>query len=126
MQNPPNSPGYFSIYVRRKFNIVNPAAVSSMAAVIDYDDSVIVYVNGSEVGRSTSMGGTAGTPTAFNTPATSGHECSACDTPPCNPAQSFPINPSVLVAGTNAIAIHAPNQTLETSDLILIPTLSAP
>ncbi len=125
MRNTPTPPGYFSIYARKKFDIVNPAAVTSMTAVVDYDDSVIVYVNGTEVGRSTSMGGTAGTPTTYDTAAASGHECSVCDTPPCIPAQSFTISPSVLVAGTNVIAIHAHNQTLASSDFILIPTVSA-
>jgi len=125
MNNPPNSPGYFSIYARRKFNIVNPAAVSAISAVIDYDDSVVVYVNGTEVGRSTSMGGTSNTPTAFNAPAASGHECSSCDTAPCNPAQTFTISPSLLVAGANVIAVHAHNQSLSSSDFILIPTVSA-
>ena len=125
MPSSPTPPGYFSIYARRKFDIVNPAAVTSLTAVVDFDDSVIVYVNGVEVGRSASMGGTSGTPTAYNTAAASGHECSACDSPPCNPAQSFSIDPSVLVAGTNVIAIHAHNVSLTSSDFILIPTLSA-
>jgi len=125
MPSSPTPPGYYSIYARRKFNIVNPAAVTSLTAVVDFDDSVIVYVNGTEVGRSASMGGTSGTPTAYNTAAASGHECSVCDTPPCNPAQTFTIGPSVLVAGDNVIAIHAHNQSLTSSDFILIPTLSA-
>jgi Lamin Tail Domain/CotH kinase protein/Dictyostelium (slime mold) repeat len=125
MPSSPTPPGYYSLYARRKFSIANPAAVASLTAVVDFDDSVILYVNGVEVGRSASMGGTSGTPTAFNTPAASGHECSVCDSPPCNPAQSFSISPSLLVAGTNVFAIHAHNQALTSSDFILIPTLSA-
>jgi hypothetical protein len=129
MQNPPTTPGYMSIYVRKKFDIANPAAVTSLTVGLDYDDAAIVYINGVEVARTTSMGGTVGTPTAFSAPAAAGHECSLCDGPPCNPAQSFPITlgpgGSPLVAGTNVIAIHAHNQTLNSSDFTLIPTASA-
>jgi hypothetical protein len=129
MQNPPSTPGYMSIYVRRAFNVVNPAAVVSLNVGLDYDDSAVVYINGVEVVRTTSMGGTVGTPTTFNAAAAAGHECSVCDGPPCNPAQSFPITlgagGSPLVAGTNVIAIHAHNQTLNSSDFTLIPTMTA-
>jgi hypothetical protein len=75
------------------------------------------------------MGGTVGTPTTFSAPAAAGHECSVCDGPPCNPAQAFPITlgagGSPLVSGTNVIAIHAHNQTINSTDFTLIPTVSA-
>jgi hypothetical protein len=129
MLSPPATPGYMSIYVRRAFSVSNPAAVTSLLVGLDYDDSAVVYINGVEVARTASMGGTVGTPTAFSTAAAAGHECSVCDTPPCNPAQSFPITlgagGSPLVAGTNVIAIHAHNQTHASSDFTLIPTVTA-
>ena len=129
MENPPSTPGYMSIYVRKRFDVGNPAAVTSLSVGLDYDDSAIVYINGTEVARTASMGGTVGTPTAFSAPAGSSHECSVCDGPPCNPAQTFPITlgagGSPLVAGTNVIAIHAHNQTIGSTDFTLIPTVSA-
>jgi len=129
MLSPPATPGYISLYVRRAFSISNPAAVTSLAVGLDYDDAAVVYINGVEVARTASMGGTVGTPTAFSAPATSGHECSVCDGPPCNPAQTFPITlgagGSPLVAGTNVIAIHAHNQTIGSSDFTLIPSVTA-
>jgi len=117
--------GYLSLYLRRKFHVDNPAAVTSLTLTVDYDDAWIAYLNGQEVARSASMGGTAGVPTAYNAIAASGHECSVCDGPPCNPAEAFGLSTAPLVSGTNVIALHVHNQSLASSDFTLAPTLTA-
>lgn len=115
---------YASVYVRKTFSVANPALVTQLTLTVDYDDSYIAYINGVEVARSASMGGTVGTPTAFNALAASGHEASAGDSSPQPPEVTHP-NPSVLVAGVNVIAIHGHNQTLASTDFSLIPSLTA-
>ncbi len=82
---------YTSVYLRKAFRVDNPTRVTSLTLTVDYDDAFVAYLNGTEVARSTTMGGTPGTPPAYNYALTSGtnHECSACDTSgSCNAAQS--------------------------------------
>ncbi len=117
---------YASVYIRKTFTVANPAVVTQLTLTVDYDDAYIAYINGVEVTRSASMGGTAGTPTAFNALAPTGHEASGGDagSSPQPPEVTHP-SPSVLVAGVNVIAIHGHNQTLASSDFSLIPSLTA-
>lgn len=117
---------YTSVYVRRTFSIANPATITGLTLTVDYDDAFVAYLNGVEVARSASMGGTVGVQPAFNATAASGHECSVGDSTP-QPADVININSfiSQLQAGTNVLAIIGFNQTIGSSDLSLIPSLSA-
>ena len=40
--------------------------IGGVKLTVDYDDAFVAYVNGVEVARSASMGGTVGTPPAFS------------------------------------------------------------
>ena len=121
MQNPPNTPGYVSVYIRKEFDIPDLGSIVGVRLTIDFDDAYVVYVNGSEAARSSNMGGTPGTPPAYNATAASNHEASAGSGG--NPPNVVIIPSSALVAGTNAIAIEVHNGTLGSSDLTLIPRL---
>jgi len=121
MQNPPNSPGYVSVYVRKEFNIPDLGSIAGVKLTIDYDDAYVVYINGAEAARSSNMGGTVGTPPAYNATAVSNHEASAGANG--NPPNVVSIPASSLVAGTNAIGIEVHNGTFGSSDLTLIPRL---
>ncbi len=115
---------YSAVFIRRKFNITNPATVTQLTLSVDYDDGYVAYINGVEVARSASMGGTVGTPPAFNALATGSHEASGGDSSP-QPVEVTHPSPSVLVAGANVIAIQCHNNTIGSSDFSLIPALSA-
>lgn len=112
MQNPPSSPGYVSLYVRREFYVANPALVTSLTFTVDYDDAYVVYINGQEVSRSTNI---VGTPPAYTVLASADHECGV--------AQTVALSPSALLPGLNVIAIQAHNLTLNSSDFTLLPSL---
>ncbi len=107
---------YVSCYMRREFEIADPAAVSSLIFTIDYDDSFIAYLNGHEVARSSNI---SGNPPSYNQTANGNHEAG---TP-----EAFDIQSAVqyLVPGTNVFAIEGHNVSKTSSDFSLIPTLQA-
>ncbi len=117
--------GYTSVYVRRLFNVADPSVIQSLALELDYDDSFVAYINGTEVARNN----VNGTPPQHDALAVTNHECSGGDGT-TNPAETFVISDSfdlntLLNTGVNVLAIQGHNLTLGSSDFILIPVLSA-
>src|SRR4051812_32310100 len=47
--NPPNTPGYTSIYFRKTFNITDPAQWSALRAEVLFDDGFNLWINGTWV-----------------------------------------------------------------------------
>ncbi|MEJ2883367.1 glutaminase family protein [Pedobacter sp. GR22-6] len=70
------------IWVRRAFNISNPAGINELFLKMNHDDNIEVYLNGKKVYEKTGW---------------------------TNTFQYFPINKSQLKAGQNVIAIHLAN-----------------
>jgi hypothetical protein len=104
---------YWSVYARRAFTLGNPAGVTALSLVVDWDDGFVAYLNGVEVARSNMP---AGAP-MYTTPAVPFHEVGA--------PQTFDLTPyaSALVAGVNVLAIEIHNDTVTSSDLSLLPNL---
>ncbi len=107
--------GYWSVAIRKTFSLTQAAIDSTDSLVLgmSYDDGFVAYLNGAEVVRA-SMPGSAGTPVPYNTAGVS-HEAGV--------EEQFEIPRSLLVAGTNAIAIQGHNTTLTSSDFSLTPRL---
>ena len=104
---------YWSVFARRTFVLGNPAGVTALNLVIDWDDGFVVYINGVEVARSNMPPGTP----MHNSPAVPFHEVGS--------PQTFDLTPfaNALVAGTNVLAIEVHNDTITSSDLSLLPNL---
>ena len=110
---------YLSVYMRISFEPGDVSAISRLTLTVDYDDGFVAYINGTEVARSPSMIG-QGDPPAFDTPAnTPDHEAG---TP-----EVYDISQAItqLVDGVNVLAIQVHNRSLSSSDLSLIPELTA-
>jgi hypothetical protein len=108
--------GYAAFFTRKKFVVTNPAAVNRLTLGVDYDDGFVAFINGTEVAR----GNVAGTVT--NTLLAAGNHEASRGEGPSNPNEKefFAINPNVLVAGTNVIAVSGHNVSLTSSDASLI------
>ncbi len=109
-----------SIYVRKTFTVQRPQDVHRLFLHVDFDDGFIAYLNGVETARAN-----MGEPNqffAYNTPATAGHEAQIYQgqSPPL-----FEINPALLRSGTNVLALQVHNINSTSSDLTLIPFLTA-
>ena len=121
--NTPQVPaGTLSIFTRAEFLVANPAMVDTVLIGADYDDGVVVWINGVEVFRSLEMPG-GGVP-AWDASATP-HESSNGALP--NYGTLVDISgPAVaaLVAGPNLLAVGVWNNAASSTDLVLVPKLS--
>jgi hypothetical protein len=103
---PDASNKYVTTYFRKTFTIDNLTGLTDIAASMIYDDGAIVYVNGVEVFRGNMPAGQVGysTYSLWNTPAE-------------NVYHGFVIPSSVLVEGTNVVAVEVHQLNGTSSDL---------
>lgn len=112
--------GIMSIYIRREFTITNPDEISELVLSIDYDDGFVAYLNSIEIARRNL--GIPGSEVTYNQ-AASNHEATMYNGG--YPENIFIGNPaSILVGGTNVIAIEGHNTGTTSSDFSLIPMIS--
>jgi hypothetical protein len=105
---PDPSAKHITTYFRRTFSVTNPATVGSLALRILSDDGAVVYVNGSEVFRTNMPAGTIVSTTRASTTLFDAAEATFV---------TATISPSVLVAGTNVIAVEVHQSDPVSSDL---------
>jgi hypothetical protein len=100
--------GPITTYFRRTFTIDDPAAITAMTGELMYDDGVVVYLNGLEIGREAMPSGTITATTQ-----SSGHEAN-------NTYLTFDWTQhiDVLRAGTNVIAVEVHQAGTASSDLV--------
>lgn len=128
MQRRRQNPGYLTLYVRKTFQVADPAALTSLSLVIDYDDAFVAYLNGAEVARSAGLDGVGSVGQAIPHDTELGdtinHEATAGGGGPIetHPMGSFR---DILVPGKNVLAIQGFNSTSDSSDFSLIPELVA-
>ena len=104
-----------SVYVRKKFTVIDSSAVAGLRLSMDFDDGFVAYLNGTEIARFN----LAGAPPAFNEAADPDHGAVVDG----GAVEYFNIDPSLLLDGTNVLAVQGHNGALPSSDLTLIPTL---
>jgi hypothetical protein len=107
---------YSTIFLRKTFVVANAGAVSELQLNAACDDGFIAWINGVEVVR---YNVAEGEPTFDGTAANSVNEPAPLDT--------FVIsNPTMLVNGSNVIAVQVFNSALNSSDIGFMAGLSAP
>ena len=99
---------YVTYYFRRSFTVADPAAIVGLTLRFVRDDGCVIYLNGVEVLRSNMPSGTV-TYTTLASTAIGGTDESAW--------QQAPLDPSLLVAGTNVIAVEIHQQSVSSSDI---------
>jgi PKD repeat protein len=112
--------GTSSIYTRLTVDVPDVAQVTSVFLAADFDDSFAMWINGTEVFRS------AGLPAGALDWNTSGgdHESSNDTAPHYEYTDVTAAALTVLVNGTNDVAIAAYNMNASSSDLVLVPNLT--
>ncbi|MEX0323969.1 MAG: fibronectin type III domain-containing protein [Puniceicoccaceae bacterium] len=101
--------GHITYYFRKDFTVAYAPAVTNATISVLYDDGAIVYVNGTEVHR-----------TSLITPATgdvSYDQATSAASSDNSVDDSISINPSPLVTGINTIAVEVHNQSTSSSDI---------
>jgi hypothetical protein len=106
----PSSNRFPTVYFRTSFSVADPNAYTGLTLSLRRDDGAVVYINGAEVARSNMPGGTIvygtwASSSIFGTEETTFYSFSA-------PA-------SVLVAGTNVMAVEVHQVNASSNDLVL-------
>ncbi|MBM4151929.1 MAG: hypothetical protein FJ220_00195 [Kiritimatiellaceae bacterium] len=105
---PDSNNRYITTYFRKTFTVANTAAVTALSLQLLRDDGAIVYINGTEAVRD-------------NMPTGAVNYLTLASSAVANASEStfypFSISPSLLVNGTNVIAIELHQQAASSSDL---------
>jgi hypothetical protein len=104
---PPMQENYTTLFLRATFEVPDPARVKRLTANAIFDDALVLWINGQEVHRTT------GTPIdeviPFDAVSTRNHSGLAPVEVPLGDA-------SMLVPGTNTLAVHVLNRSLTNID----------
>ena len=99
---------YTTTYFRRTFSVTNPADVASLSLRLWRDDGAVVYLNGTEVFRTNMPAGTISHATRASTVIMGANESAFV---------SAALSASLLVAGSNVIAVEVHQSDAASSDL---------
>ncbi len=95
-------------YFRRAFTAANPTALAGLTVRYVRDDGCVIYVNGVEVVRSNMPSGTVSYTTRASTAIGGAAESAWLESP---------IDPALLVSGTNVIAVELHQQAPTSTDI---------
>lgn len=109
---------YISFYARKTFTINDPATPDHLELEVDYDDGVVLYLNGTEVARSPTMED-APAPPPF-TASSGGHEANG--RPMLVDLDHFR---HLMVAGTNVLAAQVHNVVITSNDTSFLPRITS-
>lgn len=99
---------YVTYYFRQSFTVTDPASVAALTIRFVRDDGCVIYLNGVEVVRSNLPSGTISY-TTLASAAIGGADESAW--------QEAPIDPALLVSGTNVVAVELHQSGVTSSDI---------
>ena len=111
-------PGTLSVFLRKKFTLSNPDAITELLLDIDYDDAFVAYINGIEVARANINGARP----SYNATSITDHEAQIYTG---GRPDRFVISSDLLIDGDNILAIQGHNISQNSSDFTIIPYLSA-
>jgi hypothetical protein len=107
-------PPYSSVYLRKSFAVGDPSLFTGVSVTASYDDGVVVWINGVEIGRNRVPSGDL----AFNATATSQAETITTTFRATSPGAG-------LRAGTNVVAVHLLNGSRASLDLFFEASLAS-
>ncbi len=106
---------YSSVYARRRFSVAEPDSIDALRLVVKADDGCIAFLNGVEIAR---VRVASGAPPPHDALATTW-----AAEPPI--FETVRVDPGLLRAGPNVLAVQGLNQSLTSSDFSLVPRLVA-
>ncbi len=111
--------GYFSVFMRHQFQVLAAGALTNVVLRHRIDDGAIIWLNGIEIFRSSTMG-TVGTEIPFNIASGNINDQAGYTT------VNLPASVATLLrTGTNLLAIQAQNSSIDSTDLIASGELTA-
>lgn len=107
-----------SVYLRMPFNVADGGKVTGLTLSMQYDDGYVAYINGQEVARRN-----APDSLGWDSSATKAHRDRDAKKPE-DAVIDVLQHPGLLESGENVLAIHALNDKIDSSDFLMIPTLT--
>jgi hypothetical protein len=107
------------VFFRQEFTLADPSTVQALDLNVNFDDGIVVWVNGAEVAR-LNMPGVPGDSVAVGGFALANHEQGTYENHQLPPPGGY------LVSGTNVIAVQVFNNQVNSSDLVLDLDLTDP
>jgi hypothetical protein len=101
-----------TVYLRRQFELEDPSRLQRLSLRVDYDDGFVAFINGKEIARR-------------NVPEGQDHRTPASKSREAGEAEMIDLSACLpdLKKGSNIIALEVHNQSLESSDLSILPEL---
>ncbi|MGI9242408.1 MAG: PKD domain-containing protein [Verrucomicrobiales bacterium] len=103
-----SSSKHITTYFRRHFFLVDPNDYSALRAAVMVDDGVVIYLNGTEVGRINMPAGSVGFSTRASSSVGGDDESSYT---------GLDLDPAALLAGENVLAVEVHQSSPSSSDL---------
>ena len=119
-QNGTNGQPTITFYFRQKFVVPNPGLFTNLALWLLRDDGGVAYLNGSEVYRSPSM---PALPTTITYQTLANAQGSSA--PADNTVDRTNLSPSLLLTGTNVVAVEIHQHRSDSSDVSFAFSLTA-
>jgi len=110
-------PSTMSVYIRSAFTITDASVVEAMVLDLDYDDGFVAYLNGQEIARNLVSGSVPN----FDQASDGLHEALLYQG---FAPEHFTVDTALLTTGTNVIAVQVHNESINSSDLTVLPILS--
>lgn len=104
-----------SVYIRYEFSVSNVAVIEALLLDMDFDDSFVAYLNGTEIARENI--GVPFSPTSFDQPANGFYEALLYDGQMPNQYDIAPSALDLLNPGANVFCIEVHNENAGSSDL---------
>jgi hypothetical protein len=109
-----------SVYMRQTFTVTDTSRLCRCLLSMDYDDGFVAYLNGVEIARSN----VDGYPPPYNQPTNSDHEALMYQGGlPEDFEVPWALFKSLMIPGTNVLAIQTHNISMSSTDLSSIPFL---
>ena len=105
---PNSSAKYITTYFRHAFTVADPSAVGALNLGVLRDDGAVVYLNGTEVFRTNMPAGTIGAATLASAALGGSDETTYV---------AAAVNPRLLLAGTNVLAVEIHQSGATSSDI---------
>lgn len=109
----PYPPGVMSVFMRKKFTIVDKTKIESGVLSVDYDDGFVAYLNGTEIARA-NMDGKGEFPAYTSNTSGFGDEGLVDPLPFMVSKEKLQ---SLLIQGENVLAVQVHNESSSSSDL---------
>jgi hypothetical protein len=105
---------YVSVFCRKTFEVEDASSIEDLVLKVVYDDGFAAYLNGEELGRRNL--GSPGEVYTYDTPAwpSVGNVAATAE---------ISVPKSLLVEGTNVLAVQIHNSSASSTDLTMIPSL---